>query len=101
MGLRIKEVLDEKRISVAELAQKLNVTRGACYSYLNGNPTVDVLSRIADAIGVHITELFDSSDDEKPDSAKLEFYVSINGEMYKINQYDFVEFITKKHNGIN
>ena len=36
------------------------------FSYhVNGNPSVDVLFRIADAIGCHVTELFDPPTDSQ------------------------------------
>ena len=47
MELLIKEILKRKGISVKELSQQLGVTRDACYKYINGNPTIKVLDRIA------------------------------------------------------
>lgn len=47
MELLIKEVLKRKGISVKELSQLLGVTRDACYKYINGNPTINVLDRIS------------------------------------------------------
>ncbi len=41
-----------------QLAQKLGVTRSACYQYINGNPTAECLERIAIALDVEIGELF-------------------------------------------
>lgn len=58
MSLRIKEVLKERGVSVMQLAQKLGVTRSACYQYINGNPTAECLERIAIALDVEIGELF-------------------------------------------
>lgn len=94
MNLRIKEVLDEKKISVADLAERLNVTRGACYNYINGNPTVEVLNKIASAINVDVTEFFTTSKEQKK-IKHIDFFVRIDGQMYKINKQDFIDYIEK------
>lgn len=59
MALRIKKVLDEKGVSVIQLAEMLNVTRSACYQYINGNPTAERLEQIARALHVEVGELFE------------------------------------------
>lgn len=59
MALRINEVLKEKGVSVIQLAQKLGVTRSACYQYINGNPTAERLESIAKVLQVKVGELFD------------------------------------------
>lgn len=95
MVLQIKKVLESKGISVIDLAEKLGVTRGACYNYINGNPTVEILNRIADALDVHITELFVCDKKDHDEEHKIEFYVSIDGVMKKINKKEFVDFFNQ------
>lgn len=94
MGLIIKQVLEGKGVSVIELAQRLGVTRGACYSYINGNPTVDCLQKIADALNVNIRDLFES--DEKNEPLKVEHIIKIGGKEYSIDDDDFIEYIKAK-----
>lgn len=65
MSLRIKEVLKEKGVSVIQLAQKMGVTRSACYQYISGNPTAECLERIAAALDVEIGELFNVQKNKK------------------------------------
>ena len=62
MELLIKEVLKRKGISVKELSQLLGVTRDACYKYINGNPTINVLDRIAKVLDVDVMNLIDGRD---------------------------------------
>ena len=57
MELLIKEILKRKGISVKELSQQLGVTRDACYKYINGNPTIKVLDRIAKVLDVDVRSL--------------------------------------------
>ena len=62
MELLIKEVLKRKGISVKELSQLLGVTRDASYKYFNGNPTINVLDRIAKVLDVDVRSLIDGRD---------------------------------------
>ena len=62
MELLIKEVLKRKGISVKELSQLLGVTRDACYKYINGNPTINVLDRIAKVLDVDVRSLINGRD---------------------------------------
>ena len=62
MHLLITEVLTRKGISAKELSQLLGVTRDACYKYINGNPTINVLDRIAKVLDVDVRSLIDGRD---------------------------------------
>ncbi|MDR0682824.1 MAG: helix-turn-helix transcriptional regulator [Dysgonamonadaceae bacterium] len=57
--MRIKEVLKEKGMTAKELASKMGVTPPSISVAINGNTTVEMLNRIAAALGVPITELFE------------------------------------------
>lgn len=57
--MRIKEVIKEKGTSVKELAEKLGVKPPSLSRAINGNTTVDMLNRIADALGVTAAELLE------------------------------------------
>lgn len=59
MSLRIKEVIKEQKTTIIELAEKMNISRVGLSQHINGNPSVEVLQRIADALEVPITELFE------------------------------------------
>jgi transcriptional regulator with XRE-family HTH domain len=57
--MRIKEVLKEKGMTQQELADKLGISRQALGKQINGKLLVETAQRIADALGVSITELFE------------------------------------------
>ncbi|MBD3591178.1 helix-turn-helix domain-containing protein [Bacteroides sp. GM023] len=59
MDLRIKEVIKEKGMTITELADKMGINRVNLSNMVNGNPTVETLNKIADALGVAVTELFE------------------------------------------
>lgn len=68
MALRIKEVIKDKGLSVQELAEKMGISRVGLSQHINGNPSVEVLDRIASALDVPVTELFEQP---KSDTANL------------------------------
>ena len=68
MAIRIKEVIKEKGTTVKDLAQKMGISNVGLSQHINGNPSVEVLERIAAALGVPVTELFKQP---KSDTASL------------------------------
>lgn len=68
MAIRIKEVIKEKGTTVKDLAQKMGISNVGLSQHINGNPSVEVLERIAVALGVPVTELFEQP---KSDTASL------------------------------
>ncbi|WP_300728172.1 helix-turn-helix domain-containing protein [uncultured Bacteroides sp.] len=76
--LRIKEIMRDKNITVQELADKMGVTSSCISRYINGNPTVSTLYKIAEALEVSINDLFNEQEQS------LEGYLMISGNFYKI-----------------
>ena len=56
--LRIKEVLREHGVTQKQVAKKMGVGAPSLSLSLKGNPTIDTLQKVADAIGCNIKELF-------------------------------------------
>ena len=56
--LKIKEVIKNKGYSVTSLAEKIGMTQVSLSRIINGNPTVETLKKIANALDVDIRELF-------------------------------------------
>lgn len=59
MGLNIKRAIKEHGLEVREVAKRMEITPTGLSQHINGNPSVEVLERIASAIGCDISELFD------------------------------------------
>lgn len=57
--LMIKEAMKRYGTSVNEVAERMNISRVTLSTHINGNPSTEVLLRIADAIGCPVTELFE------------------------------------------
>lgn len=55
---RIKEICREKGITQKDLAEKIGISAVGLAKAIAGNTTIGTLERVADALGVDITELF-------------------------------------------
>lgn len=58
MGLNIKELCKRKGVTQKELAEKLGIAEISLSRSINGNPTLETLEKIAEGLGVEVTELF-------------------------------------------
>mgnify|MGYP001182212694 CR=1 FL=1 len=63
MSLNIKKTIKKYGLEVREVAKRMNITPTGLSQHINGNPSVDVLERIASAIGCDISELFERPND--------------------------------------
>ena len=61
MRTRIKELCREKGMTISAIAEHIGTTQTSLSRALgeNGNPTLETLDKIANALNVHITELFE------------------------------------------
>ena len=96
MGLRIKEVIKERGTSVQDLAEKMGISRVGLSQHINGNPSVEVLERIAEALDVEVWELF-----ERQDKDELTALVEYGKNYYKASTVDELEDIIQKIKGIS
>ena len=58
MRFRIKEICKEKGILMETLAGILSIHPNSLTRNINGNPTIETLEKIADALNVPVVELF-------------------------------------------
>ena len=54
-----KDTIKRYGTSVNEIAEKMGISRVTLSTHINGNPSTEILLRIADAIGCPVTELFE------------------------------------------
>ncbi len=59
MGLNIKKTIKDYGLEVREVAKRMEISPTGLSQHINGNPSVEVLQRIADAIGCDVSELFE------------------------------------------
>lgn len=60
MALNIRKAITDRGLEVKEVARRMNITNVTLSRHINGNPSVEILTRIADAIGCDVTDLFDT-----------------------------------------
>jgi len=83
MELRIKEVAKQKGMQLKDIAEKMGIARESLTRTINGNPTIDTLVKIADALEVDVIELF-----PQPNQNHVTGYLEYHGEVIKINSND-------------
>lgn len=54
----IKKVIKTNGLTVKEVAERMGITREGLSNHINGNPSVQVLERIAAAIGCDVGDFF-------------------------------------------
>ena len=91
MELRVKEVCKEKGVTLVEVASKIGVAQASLSKMLGGNPTIGTLEKIADALAVPVTELFQSTSKEE-----LTALISYKGEFFKANTVEELEEVVDK-----
>lgn len=91
MKLRIKEIVKEKGTTIQNIADSIGINRVSLTNSINGNPTVETLHKIANALNVDITELF-----EVPDKSGTIGIIRHNGEAYEINSIEDIRQLLNK-----
>ena len=83
--LRIKQLVKEKGMTMAEVAKKLGVNPVNLSSAINGNPTLSTLSKIAEVLEVEVADLFER--EEK----SIYGFVKIGGVVLELSSFDDIE----------
>lgn len=89
MNFRILELCKEQGINQTELAEKIGLSRVGLSKAINGNPTVETLSKIANALKVDITDLFTSNKQD------LYGHIEYKGQVYTIKSRSDLENLLK------
>lgn len=92
MKLRVKEICNQKGITQKALSQKLGIAEISLSRSINGNPTVETLQNIADALGVEVWEFFT----ESRDKGEMYGLIQYNGQTYKIDSVDALRSLLRE-----
>jgi transcriptional regulator with XRE-family HTH domain len=57
--INIDNILKVKRISKKEVAKRIGLSRESLYRILSGNPTLDNINKLASALDIPVSELFE------------------------------------------
>ncbi len=91
MALRLREILKERNLTVAQFAEMSGMSQSNISNYMNGNisPTLDTLHKIANALDIEITELF-----KKKEEIKL--IAKYEDETVEISANELLDFVKNK-----
>lgn len=89
MELRIKELIKEKGSTIQEIADLIGINRVTLSNSINGNPTKETLEKIAGALGVKITDLFE-------DASGTIGVIRHNNKSYEINSIQDIERVLEE-----
>ena len=91
MRFRILELCKEAGINQTELADKIGLSRAGLSKAINGNPTISTLEKIADALGVPVTELF-----EKSNTGDIVGFVKVGDTVHEVKSAEDVKDLAGK-----
>ena len=66
----ISKIIREHGFTIEQVAEKMGLKRGSLANIIGGNPTVDTLQKIADAIGCKRGDFFADEADLQPDQSE-------------------------------
>ena len=89
MKLRILEICKQAGITQKELAERIVLSAVGLSKAINGNPTKDTLEKIASALNVRITELF-----EEP--TNINGYIELDGTIHKVASKEDIKKLAEK-----
>ena len=89
--LRIKEVCKEKGVKIMDLSTMIGVSQTNTSNIINGkvNPSLETLEKIASALNVKITELF-----EEP--TNINGYIELDGTIHKVSSKEDIKKLAEK-----
>lgn len=78
--LRIKQLVKEKGMTMAEVAKKLDINPVNLSSAVNGNPTLSTLTKIAEVLNVEVIDLF-----ERENKTSVNGFVKVDDIVYEVS----------------
>ena len=61
---KVKELCAERGMTIKQLAEKMKIAPESLSRAINGNPQLSTIRKIAEALDVSVTDLFDRNEDE-------------------------------------
>jgi len=83
MEIRLKEVCKAKKITLTQIAKRLDIERETLSRSINGNISLNRLNEIADILGVQVNELISVN--------QLSGFVEFNGTIHRIQSVEDLE----------
>jgi len=86
LSQNVRRICKERKISMKELAGKMEVDPAALNRALSGNCRLDTMQKMATALGVSLKSLFEPMDN-------VEGFIRIGGKVYQFNSRDELDIL--------
>mgnify|MGYP003557677919 CR=1 FL=1 len=93
--LKVKQIAKDKGLTMAKVAELMKVHPVNLSTTLNGNPTLSTLCKVAEVLGVEVSDLFETTN--KP---SIEGFVKVDNEIIEIHSVSDLERATEKAKSI-
>lgn len=89
--LRLREILKERHITIDQLSEMSGISQSNLSNYMTGkmSPTLDTLNRIAVALNIEITELFEKEED-------IVLFVKYRNRMVELSRKELINYLRNK-----
>ena len=91
--LRIKELAQQRKISLAELERKLNFSNGIISTWKKGNPSVDKVEKVADFFNVSTDYLLGRDYSDEDTTPEYRAIQRRTGEMSQTDQKKLLDLM--------
>lgn len=93
--MKISKTIKEHGFTIQQVADAIGLQRSSLANTIGGNPTVETLRKIAEAIGCNITEFF-SDEEYASKEVGLTALVDYNGTLYRADSVGELEMVAEK-----
>ncbi len=92
MELKVKEIAKQKGKQLKEIAKEMGITPESLTRTIHGNPQLDTLVKLANALNVEVVELFH----RKEEKNNVSGYIEYNNKITKVSSLnDLKDFISQ------
>ena len=99
--LRVKELLEQKGISMQDFASNIGIVRETLTRTLKGNPRYDTLKAIADGLGLTVPELFVSyNKNSRQEEQSINGYIEIGTDVYSVKSREHFMNLIENIDGV-
>lgn len=90
-SLRLREILKERQITIGQFSDMSGISQSNLSNYMMGkvSPTLETLNKIASALDIEITDLFQKEED-------IMLFVKLGDNLVKLSKKELINFVKQK-----